>query len=377
MARRKKHYPTRPMTDGGIYLDNTEVAAALADLDRWERLCWLIQEECHSHVLPTTYDKRFAEFLPLLGDHPLSKQHRQNWTDRALMPVYFEVDSWGGKSGISGWHIYWDWERRLLLLERPDPVALREHQLATLRQWNDRYLLPYHAQPGYGVVAQQDPEGTRAHCTLCGANLWLLMPFWAYKEVNDNLFPVNDHRRDCRIRRLAGYIRGETPVEPDYQLILFDLDGTLTTTKSGEDFRTATEDYPAHEDWQWLPGRREKLRALREAGVKLAIVTNQGGVGFGFMREEDIAREIAKVAFDADIQFVYICYDHPTASIERYKVAESPNRKPAPGMLLSAMKASGVAAEHTLMVGDMTSDRDAAKAAGVDFQYARDFFMEA
>ncbi len=37
-----------------------------------------------------------------------------------------------------------------------------------------------------------------------------------------------------------------------HKLVIFDVDGTLTTTKSGATFRESAD------DWQWLPGRLEK-----------------------------------------------------------------------------------------------------------------------
>jgi len=43
-------------------------------------------------------------------------------------------------------------------------------------------------------------------------------------------------------------------------------------------------------------------------------------------------------------------------------------------MLLKIMEKSWVDAGHTLYVGDMESDRQAAENAGCDFQWAADFF---
>src|SRR5260221_2433900 len=64
------------------------------------------------------------------------------------------------------------------------------------------------------------------------------------------------------------------------KLVIFDVDGTIVTTKSGETFRKTAD------DWQWLPGRLEKLQELDRQGVKLAIATNQGGVAFEYRSEE-------------------------------------------------------------------------------------------
>lgn len=57
----------------------------------------------------------------------------------------------------------------------------------------------------------------------------------------------------------------------DFKLIIFDCDGTLTTTRSGATFRKDPN------DWQWMPNRLEKITSLRNEGVSIAITTNQGG----------------------------------------------------------------------------------------------------
>jgi histidinol phosphatase-like enzyme len=49
-------------------------------------------------------------------------------------------------------------------------------------------------------------------------------------------------------------------------------------------------------------------------------------------------------------------------------------RKPAAGMLLQAIVDAGVTPAETLMVGDLPEDRQAAAAAGCDFQWANEFF---
>ncbi len=110
------------------------------------------------------------------------------------------------------------------------------------------------------------------------------------------------------------------------KLVIFDVDGTLVTTKSGATFRKTAD------DWQWLPGRLEGLQELDRRGVKLAIATNQGGVAFGYFSHAAIVSELYKLADEAHIPLVMWCETHPKASIDEYRV-ESPRRKPGPGML--------------------------------------------
>lgn len=151
------------------------------------------------------------------------------------------------------------------------------------------------------------------------------------------------------------------------KLYIFDVDGTLTTTASGETFRKNAA------DWKWLPGRREALARLDQQGAMLAIATNQGGVAFGLLNAQEIRAELASMADQAHITYVTMCFTHPKAKLPEYR-EDSPCRKPGPGMLLEIIESAGVPKEDTLYVGDRPEDEQAAKAAGVAFQWADDFF---
>ena len=154
-----------------------------------------------------------------------------------------------------------------------------------------------------------------------------------------------------------------------YKLAIFDVDGTLAIPKSGETFRRSAD------DWKLLPGRIERLKQLKADGVALAIATNQGGVAFGHMMQKDIYIEICKLQDDLGIHRAYICYSHPYAKIDKYRIDDD-RRKPGPGMLLEAMQHAGVLPSETLMVGDRPEDEEAAKRAGVAFCLADEFFKE-
>src|SRR5579863_3960900 len=98
-------------------------------------------------------------------------------------------------------------------------------------------------------------------------------------------------------------------MEKKYRLIVFDVDGTLVETKSGATFRKSAD------DWQWLPGRLERLQELDKQGVKVALATNQGGVAFGYMKADDITFELHKMFRETRIseRNVFVCFTHPKA----------------------------------------------------------------
>lgn len=156
-----------------------------------------------------------------------------------------------------------------------------------------------------------------------------------------------------------------------YRLVIFDVDGALTTTKSGKTFRETAD------DWQWLPGRLERCKKLTDSGVVLGIATNQAGVAFEWSRftEAEMQSEIEKTAQAIGAEHVAICFNTPNEkALSWYYHPNDPRRKPNPGMLLEGMKHVGVEASETLFVGDRDEDEQAAKNAGVDFVWAKDFF---
>jgi D-glycero-D-manno-heptose 1,7-bisphosphate phosphatase len=154
-----------------------------------------------------------------------------------------------------------------------------------------------------------------------------------------------------------------------YKLIGLDADGTMVTTKSGSTFRENAA------DWKWLPGRFEKIRELLTQGKQVVVITNQGGVAYGFMKQEDILVELVRMCLEVGIRptRLYVCYTHPKGKIEQYRM-EDDRRKPGPGMLKEAMQDCKVSKRETLYVGDLPDDEKAAKHAGCDFMWAEDFF---
>src|SRR6266567_3016485 len=144
-----------------------------------------------------------------------------------------------------------------------------------------------------------------------------------------------------------------------YKLIGFDCDGSLVSTKSGATFRKDAA------DWKWLPGRVEKIRDLIRQGKRVVVITNQGGVAYGFMQQEDILAELQKMCRSVGIPVgsLYVCYTHPNAKLPQYRM-EDDRRKPGPGMLLEAMADFEAEPDETLYVGDRPEDEQAAKNAG-------------
>lgn len=168
-------------------------------------------------------------------------------------------------------------------------------------------------------------------------------------------------------------------IAQNYDLIIFDLDGTLVETKSGATFRKGAD------DWKFIGQRDQQVLALRAREVACAIATNQGGVAFGYLDPWEIGAAIYATARALDIGtgLVFWCFNHPKASIAEYR-RESAARKPGPGMLNAAITCERAWRQdvqgrdmplcRVLMVGDRDEDKGAAEAAGIAFCHADAFF---
>ncbi|MBO0870306.1 MAG: HAD family hydrolase, partial [Micromonosporaceae bacterium] len=133
-----------------------------------------------------------------------------------------------------------------------------------------------------------------------------------------------------------------------FDAVLLDRDGTLV------------HDFPYNGDPERVvpaPGARQALERLRAAGLRLGVVTNQSGVGRGWLSAADVAAVNQRVEqvlgpFDG----WYVCPHAPGEGC--------PCRKPAPGLVLAAAAGLGVSPRRCVVVGDIGSDVDAARAAG-------------
>lgn len=144
-------------------------------------------------------------------------------------------------------------------------------------------------------------------------------------------------------------------------MVIFDRDGVLNVDH-GYAFKP--------DELEWVPGARAAVKRVNDAGAVAVIATNQSGIGRGYYAESDMEafhgemlRQLA--AEGARIDGIYFAPHHEDAAEDRYRVADHPDRKPNPGMLLRALADFGVATGDAVMIGDKPSDMEAARRAGV------------
>jgi histidinol-phosphate phosphatase family protein len=115
------------------------------------------------------------------------------------------------------------------------------------------------------------------------------------------------------------------------------------------------------EDYELLAGVPEALRRLADAGYRLAIVTNQSGIGRGLFTPDDFERFQARLLADlaaagVRIAATYFCPHHPDDGCDC--------RKPLPALLYRAQGELGADLARSWVVGDHVKDVELAANAG-------------
>ena len=142
--------------------------------------------------------------------------------------------------------------------------------------------------------------------------------------------------------------------------VFFDRDGVLNVEKNY---------LYKIEEFQWQVDAVAAIKLLQAAGYQIIVVTNQSGIARGYYNEVDVqklhAYMQAQLALEqTKIDAFYYCPHLPTGSRPEY-TKECQCRKPRPGMLQAAMQEYPVLEAQSFLIGDKTSDLQAAQAAGI------------
>jgi D-glycero-D-manno-heptose 1,7-bisphosphate phosphatase len=141
--------------------------------------------------------------------------------------------------------------------------------------------------------------------------------------------------------------------------VFLDRDGTVIHARH----------YPAHPDEIVLhDGVGPELAALKAAGFRLVLVTNQSGLAHGYFTAADLTAmhdrlQAQLAAFGADLDAIYVCPHHPEGALADLAVACN-CRKPKPGMLVQAARDLDLDLTRSWMVGDILDDIEAGNRAG-------------
>jgi len=223
-------------------------------------------------------------------------------------------------------------------LESVDAVTLLDDDrpLALIERWKpDLYI----KGGDYAVDALRSGEAVRAY----GGSVEVIQPE----------FETSSTRMFERIALLEAHAKPLPAAAREWRaLALLDRDGTLI------------RNIPFLHDpaqVELLPGVAEGLKRLQDAGVALAIVSNQQGIGLGYFTVQQFI-EVNQALFrklgpqGIRIARVYFC---PHSLAEDCRC-----RKPAPAMIERALRDFKVPAERAFVIGDTAADVEAGAAAG-------------
>lgn len=120
------------------------------------------------------------------------------------------------------------------------------------------------------------------------------------------------------------------------------------------------------EDFSFADGCVAALTLLQQKGFALIIVTNQSGIGRGYYTEQDYQQLTQWYVSELSRQGVNITdvFHCPHAPED-----ECDCRKPKAGLFLQAASQHDIDFSASMMVGDKTSDIDAATAVGIPHTY--------
>ena len=136
------------------------------------------------------------------------------------------------------------------------------------------------------------------------------------------------------------------------RLLFLDRDGTIIVDKG----------FPKDPDEvELIPGSAAAIRGLRALGLKAVVISNQSGIGRGFLTHEDVARVNARLgelleAEGAALDGLYYCPHAPGDGCAC--------RKPQRTLLDRAATAFGADLSLSFFVGDKKDDVDAGRNVG-------------
>lgn len=140
---------------------------------------------------------------------------------------------------------------------------------------------------------------------------------------------------------------------PQRRAVFLDRDGVIN--------RPLLQDGKPHAprrfaDFVLLPGVVAAIGSLKEAGLRVVVVTNQPDIGNGLVAESEVVAMHVMLRRETSVDDILVC---PHRQDEGCAC-----RKPKPGMLLDAAAAHGIDLRASFMIGDRVSDVLAGSAAG-------------
>jgi D-glycero-D-manno-heptose 1,7-bisphosphate phosphatase len=137
------------------------------------------------------------------------------------------------------------------------------------------------------------------------------------------------------------------------KLVILDRDGVINYDSD--------EYIKSVEEWQPIPGSLEAIARLNNAGISVAVATNQSAIARGLSDLDRInaihqALRSRLSAVGGRVEVIAFCHHGPTTGCDC--------RKPLPGLLHEIRRRTGFALNGTPMIGDSRRDLEAAQRVG-------------
>lgn len=143
------------------------------------------------------------------------------------------------------------------------------------------------------------------------------------------------------------------------KIIFIDRDGVINKDPAGW---TEHSYVTRWEDFYFLPGVKEAIKLLNDAGYDIVIISNQGGISKKFYSQDVLDKITANMLNEIEvvggrIKKVYYCPHHDKDNCDC--------RKPKTGMFDRAEKELGIKANGAYFIGDGKMDVEAGRKMGL------------
>jgi len=162
-------------------------------------------------------------------------------------------------------------------------------------------------------------------------------------------------------------------------LLCLDLDGTVRQGKDDALGRFVN----GPEDVVVFPEAVEMMRRWKNGGGRILAVSNQGGIAMGIVTTAQVSAAMEETYKQTEQLFDRMawCSHHPDAA--DLDMARCWCRKPLPGLIiegvvdLAQFYGERYVPYMALMVGDREEDKECARLAGIEFQWAAEWRAQA